>query len=131
MHEKCSLMDWGFYRGAIEDLSTAKRVSRWIKNLSRIYQADRKHRNMPRWIEEALENVLSKNPEILMDRKAIEMLLRRQRAQEKFLNGSRIYWGSIEKGERKARLKGICRGPVKKLSSLKKMSFSRRKNIKR
>ena len=30
---------------AIEDLSMAKRVSRWIKNLLRIYRADREHRN--------------------------------------------------------------------------------------
>jgi len=57
---------------------------------------------------------------------------------------SRIYWEetqksqwienlsrSIEKRERRLDRKRICRGSIEKLSSLKKWSFSRRKNIKR
>ena len=55
----------------------AKRVSQWIENLSRIYQADREHRNLSRLIEEVIENVSSRNLEILMDREAVEILLRR------------------------------------------------------
>ena len=38
---------------------------------------------------------------------------------------------SIEKRERRLNRKRICRRSIEKLSSLKKMSFSRRKNIKR
>ena len=57
----------------------AKRMSRWIKNLLKIYQVDKEHKNLSQWIEKAVENVLSRNPEISMDREAVEMLLRRQR----------------------------------------------------
>ena len=70
----------------------AKRMSRWIKNLLRIYQVDKEHKNLSQWIEKAVENVLSRNPEISMDREAIEMLSRRQRAQE----NSSMDWESVE-----------------------------------
>ena len=45
--------------------------------MSRIYQAYREHKNLSRWIKEAIENVSSKNLEILMDREVIELLSRR------------------------------------------------------
>ena len=54
----------------------------------------------------------------------IEKLLRCYRAKAN-LDGSRIYWGSIEKRERRLYRKRICQGFVEKLSSLKKRSFSR------
>ena len=40
---------------AIEDLSTAKGWSRWIEDLSRIYRADKEHKNFAQWIEEVVE----------------------------------------------------------------------------
>ena len=69
-------------RCVVEDLSTAKRRSRWIKDMSRIYQADRENRNLARRIEKAIEILLRRNPKISMDWEAVEMLLRRQRTQE-------------------------------------------------
>ena len=57
------------YRGFIN----GKGVSRWIENLSRIYQADRMHRKMAQWIEEVVKNVSTRDPKILMDREVIEI----------------------------------------------------------
>ena len=54
----------------------------WIEDLSRIYQADRELRNFPRWIEEAIENLLRRNLEISMDRESVEIYReKRKKAQ--------------------------------------------------
>ena len=68
----------------------------------RIYWADRMIRNMARWIEEAVENLSRRNPEILMDRESFK-----------------IYWEKEKEGLDR-------RESVEKLSSLKKTGFSRR-----
>ena len=88
---KHNSMDWRFYQGSVEHwISTKMNLSRWCwgsiddkthldgsNKLSRIYRADREQRNLGQWIKEAIENVLSKNPEILMDQESVEMLSRR------------------------------------------------------
>ena len=89
---------------------TTKRVSQWIENLSRIYRTDREHRNLSRWIEEAVEIVSSRNLEISMDQEAVKILSRRKpeismdrkvvkkvESIGKFLDGLRICQGFIEK----------------------------------
>ena len=69
-------------------------------NLFRIYQANRKQRNLARWIEVTVKKLLRRNPEISMDQESIKDLSRKEKE------------GSIE------------REFVEKLSSLKKRSFS-------
>ena len=72
-----------------------------LKNLSRIYRADREQRNLARWIEEAVKIPSRRNPEISMDRESIEMLSRRQKAQEFCSKDSGPIEDSIKVDERK------------------------------
>jgi len=93
--------------GAVEDLSTAKEWSRWIEDLSRSYWSDKMLKILAWWIEEAVKNLSRRNPEISMDLESVEV--------------------SIKVEERKLdRNESV--GADKKLSSLKKMSFSREEN---
>ena len=61
-------------------------MSRWIENLSRIYRVDKEHRNLSRWIEVAVENVLSRNPEISMDQRSYRDSIEKK---PRNLNGSK------------------------------------------
>ena len=83
---KHSSMDRGIYRdlssikswqnwicrGAVENLSMAK-SPRWIENLSRSYQLDKELRKLARWIEEAVKNLLRRNPEVSMDQDSFKI----------------------------------------------------------
>ena len=41
--------------------------------MSRIYRADREQRILAQWIEEAVENLSRRNPEISMDQEFVEI----------------------------------------------------------
>ena len=85
-------MDWGIYRnllsiksqqkwicrGAIEDLLMTK-VPWWIENLLRIYWPNIELRNLAQWIEEAVENLLRRNPEISMDWESVKICLEKKK----------------------------------------------------
>ena len=45
----------------------------WIENLLRIYRLDREIRKLARWIEEAVENLSRRNPEISMDQESVKI----------------------------------------------------------
>ena len=118
LNKNLSLMDWSFYSRICralnldrsETVEVLSRICRWQKeglDVSRIYQPDKEQRKLARWIEEAVEllsrwnleisldwetvEILSRNdPKISMDRRSVKILSRRQRAQEKFLDGSKI-----------------------------------------
>ena len=69
---------------------------RWIENLSKSYQADRMLRNLARWIEEAVENLSRRNPQISMDRESIEVLSRLKKESSIEMNLSGIYREAVE-----------------------------------
>ena len=96
-------------RGAIEDLSKAKKVSDGL-----------------RICQEFIEQ--TKNIEIFLDgsKKLLRMCRAGTQKSRWIENQSRIYRDL----KKKARQKGICRGCVQKLSSLKKEGFSRREKHK-
>ena len=50
--------------GSVKVLSRICRQQKECLDGLRIYQVDREHKNLSRWIEEAIENVSTKNPEI-------------------------------------------------------------------
>ena len=76
---------------------------------SRIYQPDRERGNLARWIKEAVKQVSSRNPEILMVQGSVEILSRRQRAQENSSMVRRVVEVSIKAEERKLDRNGIYR----------------------
>ena len=66
---------------------------------------------------------IEKKPRNLDGLRSYQDAIEKAKSTGKFLDGSRICRGSIKKREGKARQKGIRRGCVEKLSSLKKESF--------
>ena len=52
----------------------ATQKSRWIKNLSRMYQADKEHRNLAQWIDLVVEKLSRSNPEISIKEICVELL---------------------------------------------------------
>ena len=64
----------------------AKGVSRWIKNLLRIYQVDKKHKNLFQWIEKAVEQ----EPINFNGSRSCRDAIEKAESIGKFLDGLRI-----------------------------------------
>ena len=58
----------------------ATQKSRWIENLSRMYRADREHKNWARWIDIVVKKLWRSNLEISIEETCVELLSRRYRA---------------------------------------------------
>ena len=105
MKDLLTAKDWSQW---IEDLSRSywekTQKSQWTENLSRSYQADKELKNLFDGSRSCRDSI-EKKP--------------------KNLDGSRICRWSIKKRERRLDRKRIHRGFVEKLSSLKRMNFSR------
>lgn len=67
--------------GAVE-ICQQQNSPRWIENQSQSYRADRKIRNMAWWIEEAIENLSRRNPEISMDQEFVEIYWEKRKKTE-------------------------------------------------
>ena len=107
----------------------------WALNLDinesvRYYQGSvdgKTHLNGSRICWEAIEQ--TEFSEIWLDgSKKLSRIYREETLKSQWIKNLLI---SIEKRERRLNRKRICRRSIEKLSSLKKMSFSKRKNIKR